>query len=212
MFSKAPLAASTSNFQWLKSLGPARTCMHGINLTPPSRAKVAAFDLDGTVIKNSIGTVGGRNKTNWEWWRPVVPERLKELHDSGYVSVSRVINAPVLTGAMQKRFAIVLISNQTQCAPTHKGACQSKCLSRAPAYAPGPKTQVDQIKIFRDKVTAIAETIPDVPFRVFAATAKDGYRKPLPGMWTELESILKQDDIIIGAIIISYVYYANRDQ
>lgn len=40
--------------------------------------------------------------------------------------------------------------------------------------------------------------LPDVPFRLFAACAKDGYRKPMPGMWYELERIFKEQHVDIG--------------
>lgn len=45
--------------------------------------------------------------------------------------------------------------------------------------------------------------LPDVPFRLLAATAKDGYRKPIPGMWYELERIFADENVTIGAHIIS---------
>ncbi|KAG6379099.1 polynucleotide kinase 3 phosphatase-domain-containing protein [Boletus reticuloceps] len=38
----------------------------------------------------------------------------------------------------------------------------------------------------------------DVPFHLFAACAKDGYRKPMPGMWYELERIFKEHHVDIG--------------
>ena len=44
----------------------------------------------------------------------------------------------------------------------------------------------------------MAEQIPDVPFRLFAAIEKDSYRKPMPGMWYELEKIFAQEDVQIG--------------
>ena len=40
--------------------------------------------------------------------------------------------------------------------------------------------------------------LPDVPFYLFAATAKDAYRKPLPGMWRELERIFTEKGVFIG--------------
>jgi bifunctional polynucleotide phosphatase/kinase len=39
-----------------------------------------------------------------------------------------------------------------------------------------------------------------VPFRILTATAEDGYRKPMPGMWYELQKIFQADGIIIGLI------------
>lgn len=43
--------------------------------------------------------------------------------------------------------------------------------------------------------------LPDVPFRIFAATAKDGFRKPIPGMWYELERIFKESGVEIGMLL-----------
>lgn len=93
-------------FKWLTPLlGPTRSCLHGVHLAPTSSARVAAFDLDGTVIKSSYIEVGSRraggggkqqrrvvkkkqaNGLEWEWWRTVVPQKLKEAHDSGYALI-----------------------------------------------------------------------------------------------------------------------------
>jgi len=45
---------------------------------------------------------------------------------------------------------------------------------------------------------AAAVRVAELPFRIFAATARDGHRKPMPGMWFELERIFAQDGITIG--------------
>lgn len=82
--------AAHSAFSWAPALGPAKTCLHGINLAPEPRSKVAAFDLDGCLIVSSHGA-GKKLKakssdTLFEWWRPVVPKRLKQVYDDGCVS------------------------------------------------------------------------------------------------------------------------------
>lgn len=41
----------------------------------------------------------------------------------------------------------------------------------------------------------------DVPFRVFASTQRDAYRKPIPGMWWELETLYKRAGKDIGAFL-----------
>ncbi|KAI9569087.1 polynucleotide kinase 3 phosphatase-domain-containing protein [Boletus coccyginus] len=150
-FSKA--ASTSSTFQWLKpALGPKRTCLHGVNLDPPARPRVALFDLDGTVIKWSGRKRGkGTKALEWEWWRQSVPGKLKELYQDGY--------------------AIVLISNQA-------------------IYAAA-------LRDWKKKIPLIADALPDVPFHIFAACAKDGYRKPMPGMWYELERIFKEQHVDI---------------
>lgn len=85
-FTKPSASSSTASFQWLKpSLGPKRSCLHGINLVPQSRSKVAAFDLDGTVIKSNHKNRSKEAALHWEWWRAIVPTKLQELHQEGYV-------------------------------------------------------------------------------------------------------------------------------
>ncbi|KDQ60548.1 hypothetical protein JAAARDRAFT_55276 [Jaapia argillacea MUCL 33604] len=143
----------SSSFQWISpSLGPKRSCLHGSSLSPPSYTKVAAFDLDGTVIKSSFGKQSKGSAAKWEWWNSVVPSKLKEAHKDG--------------------FSIVIISNQ---------ALRSTA----------------QITEWKQKIPLIAAALPETPFRLLAATAKDGYRKPMPGMWYELERIFEQDHVQI---------------
>ncbi|KAH9830982.1 PNK3P-domain-containing protein [Rhodofomes roseus] len=142
-----------STFQWLKpALGPQRSCLHGINMSPESRQRVAAFDLDGCVIQSSFPKKTKGNATpEFQWWRPNIPKKLKEVHDSGY--------------------SVVIITNQ---------ALKSAALAD-----------------WKRKVPVIATALSDVPFRILAATARDGYRKPMPGMWYELERIFALDGVEI---------------
>lgn len=51
----------------------------------PLRRKIAAFDLDSTLIATSSGKKHAGNATDWKWWDSCVPGRLRELyHDQGY--------------------------------------------------------------------------------------------------------------------------------
>ncbi|KAJ2916023.1 hypothetical protein MD484_g4408, partial [Candolleomyces efflorescens] len=133
-------------FRWLPPLGPTGSCLHAVNQAPASTPKVAALDLDGTLIKADL-----RHTTDWQWWSPVVPKKLRELHEQGY--------------------SIVIISNQN--------------LKATP------------LKTWKEKVALIARALEPVPFRLFAATVKDQYRKPMPGMWDELERLYAQDGVQI---------------
>jgi bifunctional polynucleotide phosphatase/kinase len=81
-FGKPQEQEQDTTFQWLKPLGTAGTCLHGINLQPKARTKVAAFDLDDTMIKSDFKAASG--KPTFEWWRPSIPDKLRELHLSGY--------------------------------------------------------------------------------------------------------------------------------
>jgi bifunctional polynucleotide phosphatase/kinase len=51
--------------------------------TEPSD-KIASFDMDGTLIATKSGNKFSTGRTDWKWWHPKVPTKLKELHKSGY--------------------------------------------------------------------------------------------------------------------------------
>ncbi|KAL3962455.1 hypothetical protein ACCO45_003978 [Purpureocillium lilacinum] len=51
----------------------------------PARRKIAAFDLDSTLITTSSGKKHASEATDWKWWDSAVPGRLRELYnDQGY--------------------------------------------------------------------------------------------------------------------------------
>ncbi|EIM90535.1 PNK3P-domain-containing protein [Stereum hirsutum FP-91666 SS1] len=87
-----------------------------------------------------------------------------------------------LTAVSQAGYSLVFITNQ--------------------AGLKGPK-QVDE---WKRKMSKFSVALPDVPFRIFAATAKDGFRKPIPGMWYELERIFKESGVEIDK---SQSYYVG---
>lgn len=94
-------------FQWLKSLGTTGTCLHGINLQPKAASKVAALDLDGTVIQSAVNSSG---KPTFEWWRSSVPDKLRELHQSGYDHLT-LTHWPCLISEIIS-YSLLIISNQ----------------------------------------------------------------------------------------------------
>lgn len=79
-----PSTSTGGPFRWLEPLGASRSCLYGISHDPTPSAKVAAFDLDGTLIKSDYGA-GKKPSGIWEWWRACVPAKLKEVADSGCV-------------------------------------------------------------------------------------------------------------------------------
>jgi len=148
---KSDEPSKPTTFKWIKpNPGPNHTLLHGINLNPKSSIKVAAFDLDGTII---LGTFWSKTtEGEWKWWNPMVPSRLKALHNDGY--------------------SIIIISNQG--------------LKKA------------ALKAWKDvKIPSIAAALPDVPFRIFGAKEKDQFRKPMPGIWYELERVFREDGVEI---------------
>ncbi|KAF6824426.1 bifunctional polynucleotide phosphatase/kinase [Colletotrichum plurivorum] len=119
------------------------------------RTKVAAFDLDSTLITTASGKKHANDGTDWKWWHSSVPGRLREMYnDEGY--------------------RIVVLSNQAGLVlhPDPK-AKAPKALSK------------DRVSAFKQKVNAVLTQL-DIPTSVYAATEKDLYRKPRPGMWNEL--------------------------
>ncbi|KAL1835265.1 hypothetical protein VTK73DRAFT_5867 [Phialemonium thermophilum] len=45
------------------------------------RRKIAAFDLDSTLITSASGKKHADSATDWKWWDRSVPGRLKQLYD-----------------------------------------------------------------------------------------------------------------------------------
>ncbi|OBZ83620.1 Bifunctional polynucleotide phosphatase/kinase [Choanephora cucurbitarum] len=46
--------------------------------------KIAAFDLDGTLINTKNGNVFAKDQHDWRWWDPTVVQELERLHKDGY--------------------------------------------------------------------------------------------------------------------------------
>ncbi|QSS63654.1 polynucleotide kinase [Histoplasma capsulatum] len=121
------------------------------------KRRIAAFDLDSTLVATKSGRRFPTNERDWKWWSPSVPDKLKQLNDEGFL---RVI-----------RYLVVVLSNQ-------KAISLKKDLK-------GGRVESKSLSIFKQKVAAIMQTL-DMPFSVYAATASDEFRKPRMGMWREM--------------------------
>ncbi|KAJ5760149.1 hypothetical protein N7520_007305 [Penicillium odoratum] len=51
---------------------------------PEKNRRVAAFDLDSTLIKTASGNVFPRSADDWKWWEGNTTSILKDLHSQGY--------------------------------------------------------------------------------------------------------------------------------
>ena len=50
----------------------------------PSRTRIAAFDLDSTLIVSASGRTISKDAGDWKWWDPSIPTQLRRLYDDGY--------------------------------------------------------------------------------------------------------------------------------
>ena len=76
----AKVAKTTSSaLRWLDSLGA--TCLYAEHLDPKFTSKVAALDLDGTLISSPHKGP----PLEWRWWKDCVPAKLAQAVREGYV-------------------------------------------------------------------------------------------------------------------------------
>jgi bifunctional polynucleotide phosphatase/kinase len=54
---------------------------------PSTSRKIAAFDLDDTLITAAAGSKWAKSATGWKWWHVSVPAKLKKLHKDGYLVI-----------------------------------------------------------------------------------------------------------------------------
>ena len=136
----------------------------------PKRRKVAAFDLDSTLITTASGKKHAESATDWTWWDRTVPQRLRALHDD-------------------EGYAVVIFSNQGGLVlhPENSGKAASSSSSSSKASKsskPKPGAQ-DRVADFKQKCAAVLTDL-GLPVTLYAATGKDRFRKPRPGMWQEM--------------------------
>ncbi|EEY16847.1 bifunctional polynucleotide phosphatase/kinase [Verticillium alfalfae VaMs.102] len=119
------------------------------------RRKVAAFDLDSTLIATSSGKKHASDGNDWKWWHPSVPARLKQLYND-------------------ENYRLIILSNQA-----------GLTLHPDPKSKTPKANAAKRVSDFKTKCAAVLAQL-DLPVTLYAATAKDMFRKPRPGMWHEL--------------------------
>lgn len=73
--------------------------------------KIAAFDLDSTLIKTRSGKVFPKDKDDWQWWAPHVPKRLNQLCDAGFRVMIFTNQAGIGKGKLRKEDFRAKIAN-----------------------------------------------------------------------------------------------------
>ncbi|CAG8632801.1 9350_t:CDS:10 [Funneliformis mosseae] len=116
---------------------------HTPEVEKTGRSKIAAFDLDDTLITINGSHKYPKDENDWKWWSKIVPKKIKQIYEEGY--------------------KVVIISNQ--------GSFESS-----------KKTSEKKRKDFMNKINHMANNL-NIPFEVYAATARDKYRKPMIGIW-----------------------------
>ncbi|KAK4151719.1 polynucleotide kinase 3 phosphatase-domain-containing protein [Chaetomidium leptoderma] len=123
--------------------------------TTVQRRKIAAFDLDSTLITTASGKRYPDDPADWKWWHHSVPERLRKLYNvDGY--------------------RVVVFTNQ------------GGLTLHPDPKSKAPKSAKNRVPAFKQKCNAVLSQL-GIPTTLYAATGKDIYRKPRPGMWTEMK-------------------------
>lgn len=81
--SAAAALKARAAFRWHAALGPQAMCMHGSHLAPVASTRIAAFDIDGTLIKTKSKSPFPKDKNDWTLWSSLVVPKLQEAHTAG---------------------------------------------------------------------------------------------------------------------------------
>ncbi|KAI5951304.1 pnk1 [Candida jiufengensis] len=147
------------------------------NIPPKSRikdgkVKIAAFDLDSTLIESKSGNKFSRGPSDWKWWgnhKTKIPQKLKQLHNDNYIIVIFTNQGAVVVNNNSKSYnnlkeKINLIQNDLI-----------------------TNYQIDEIHVFAS---------PKKPVKGITSTDEQHQksRKPEIGMWENLETELNKNN------------------
>ena len=133
---------------------------------PGEKVKVAAFDLDGTLITTKSGVKFSKGPTDWKWWgnSTKVPEAISKLYNSGYLIVIFTNQGAVVVNNNSKSYGNLKTKLNLVYAELSKFNVKSVYVYASPKKPlKGPTSSEEQHKLMR---------------------------KPEIGMWQDLESVL----------------------
>lgn len=136
------------------------------------KVKVAAFDMDSTLIKSISGLKFGRGADDWQWWNNRVVSAIKQKVEEKYVIAifTNQGSTVVLQNQLSKsKSYLILRSKINQIAASLKNIVETPILVFAATHLPGKKYRY---------ISSSEETHKRT-------------RKPGIGMWEELERYLK---------------------
>lgn len=149
---------------------------------PSIKAKLALYDLDGTLIKTKSGRPFPKDESDWNWWDvSAVKRKLSEMRAEGYdiVVISNQKLVPAKLDKWRKKFQQI---------------CQD---------VRSKNVKTDTITLTDPLFFLLGQLPDDVPLRVLAATGDDEYRKPRVGMYEVLESVYADKGMEIGECFLS---------
>ncbi|KAK0625005.1 polynucleotide kinase 3 phosphatase-domain-containing protein [Bombardia bombarda] len=161
---------------------------------PVKRRKIAAFDLDSTLITSASGKVHAGDAVDWKWWHHSVSDRLRQLYnDEGQVNPPSSLHLAPLPPPTSPPYLVTIFTNQGGLTlhPDPKSKAPKSISARLPSFKQKCSTVLNQLNI---------------PITLYAATGKDIFRKPRMGMWSELkddydlaeEDIDREHSIFVG--------------
>lgn len=142
------------------------------------KIKIAAFDLDGTLIKTKSGGKFARGPDDWQWWNDNVVEKLVEFHKDGYVIVIFSNQGGVLAVPKSSKSYINFTTklNQVTKELQSHGIELNLFIYASPKRPSGKKSQ----------------TLPNLSSDLLHASM----RKPQSGMWDSFLQDLKDKDVL----------------
>lgn len=173
--SKQPFKSDPFPYLWKVTGTHLITNVPSTKIVENERVKVAAFDLDGTVITTKSGYKFSRGPNDWQWFdNKPLPRKMHLLHEQGYILVIFTNQGAVVAGNGPK-------------SKSYHNFCT--------------KLNLIQLELVKE--------YPQLKLIVYASpkkqtkepATKEGLhnkmRKPLDGMWKELEKYIESQGAVI---------------
>lgn len=158
---------------------------------PSKRVKVAAFDLDGTLINTKSGAKFSRGPTDWKWWgnSPTrVPEALSKLYSDGYLIVIFTNQGAVVVNKNSKSFSNLKAKLNL-------------------IYEELNKHQIKSLYVYASPKRPLKDSVS-------SEEQHKSTRKPAIGMWQNLEQVLVEEGKTIvyeGSFYVGDAAGRNKD-
>ncbi|KAG2173495.1 hypothetical protein INT44_007086 [Umbelopsis vinacea] len=109
-FFASPQSSKKFNISWD---GSNDSILSAVTREPDdTRTKIAAFDLDGTLILTASGRTFAKDESDWKWLSASVPKKLESLHNDGYaiaiLSNQNGLNSASKVTAFKRKVATIL--------------------------------------------------------------------------------------------------------